>query len=65
MLTYLNVRYDDRHVAKSHGACWNAKRKQWYYEGGNLPEELKQFLKEKEQSGDFRHDCDTEYGAED
>jgi hypothetical protein len=32
MTTYLNVPYEQRHLAKKAGALWNPARKQWYVE---------------------------------
>lgn len=43
MNTYLNCPYSQKHVAKQHGAKWDAERKQWYYPGTELPEALKQY----------------------
>lgn len=43
MNTYLNVPYAQKDAAKSHGARWDAQRKQWYYPGYTMPDGLKQF----------------------
>ena len=43
MSIYLNCPYAQKHVAKQHGARWDAARKQWFYPGDELPEPLKQF----------------------
>ena len=42
--TYLNVPYEQRELAKKHGAKWNPDKKQWYLPPGvELAEEIKHF----------------------
>ena len=43
MNIYLNCPYSQKDFAKQHGARWDAVRKQWYYPGDKLPDELQQF----------------------
>lgn len=43
MNIYLNVPYAQKNFAKSAGAKWDAARKQWFYSGDELPEQLKKF----------------------
>ena len=42
--TYLNVPYEQRELAKQHGAKWNPDKKQWYLPPGvDLADEIKHF----------------------
>jgi hypothetical protein len=41
--TYLHVPYNDKELAKSHGARWDMDMRQWYVRG-EVPEELQEFL---------------------
>lgn len=42
--TYMNVPYEQRELAKQHGAKWNPDKKQWYLPPGvELAEEIKHF----------------------
>ena len=42
--TYLNVPYEQRELAKKHGAKWNPDKKQWYLPPGvDLADEIKHF----------------------
>lgn len=41
--TYLNCPYAEKEACKRLGGRWDANRKQWYYEGAELPEGLKKY----------------------
>lgn len=41
--TYLNCPYKEKENCKRLGAHWDSNRKQWYYEGAELPEGLKKY----------------------
>jgi len=40
---YLNCPYAEKEHCKRHGGRWDAGRKQWFYEGAELPDGLKKY----------------------
>lgn len=67
MSIYLNCPYAQKHVAKQHGARWDTARKQWYFHGDVLPDGLKQFTAQTQNSvklgGQLWEECER-CGAE-
>jgi hypothetical protein len=47
MRTYLNCPYKMRWLAKKHGSRWDNERRAWYFDGLQLPKQLKRFLRGK------------------
>lgn len=58
--TLLQVSFEKKDEAKKLGAKWDTELKEWYYEGEELPDELKRFSKrvvviEKEDKETLKH----------
>jgi len=43
MKMILKCPFDQKDIAKSHGARWDPNQKTWYFEGAVFPEGLRQF----------------------
>lgn len=56
MKQYLNVPYSLKEIAKKNGARWDSSAKSWFFEGSELPENLKVFL-EGADDGQYVNAC--------
>jgi len=41
---YFNISYDNKEIAKKHGAKWNPTKKKWYYEGNHDDDNFKKLI---------------------
>ena len=56
---YLNVRYDDRNIAKAAGAKWDPTAKKWYWDkrSGEMPEGLQRFQEKRDATGTLKNEA--------
>jgi hypothetical protein len=56
---YLFVPFEEKELAKSHGAKWDKERKKWFVEG-EVPEALEKYVKSQgpEMGGQLWEECE-------